>query len=220
MRPWSYSRLSCYESCPKQFWYSYVENMPSFRPPHPAADRGTAIHLEGENYLKGVGHIYPASYQKVAGHIMGLRSVKALPEHKIAVNEAWEIVDWKDATAYYRGIIDVHWYDLPTKTVNIQDFKTGQVYPEHKQQMTDYIPLVAPLYPEAERFTTRLVYIDQGDVTPPKHVEADKLRPIRLLLDGRIANAEADTIFPENPGSACKWCNYHGKHGGPCKVGR
>jgi len=220
MRPWSYSRLSCYETCPKQFWYSYVENMPSFRPDSPAASRGKNIHLEGENYLLGKLHIYPPSYQKVASHLMGLKSKHAMPEMKMAANDKWEAVDWKDESAYFRGIIDVHYEDDEGKTVAVEDFKTGQIYPEHTQQMEDYVALVASHYPEAEKFVTRLIYVDQGVITPPKVTEKARLKPIRLMLDGRINIAEEDTIFPTKPNARqCGWCDYSRKYGGPCPNG-
>lgn len=217
MRPWSYSRLSCYEDCPKAYWYQYVENMDSFRPSSKSADRGKDIHSEGEEYLLGNAPIYPTSYQKVASHIMGLKSKKAKPEKKMAVNDKWEAVDYKAEDAYFRGIIDVHYETDEGKTVAIEDFKTGQVYDSHKKQMSDYVPLVAAQYPEAEKFVTRLIYIDQGVITPPKVTEKEKLKPIRIMLDGRIANAEADTIFPATPKpSVCKWCGYSQRFGGPC----
>lgn len=219
MRPWSYSRLSTYEKCPKQFWYGYIENLPSFRPDPPAANRGKAIHTEGENYLLGKIHMYPPSYQKVASHLMGLKMNKALPEMKMAVNAQWEAVDYKAPDAYFRGIIDVHYEHDEGKTVHVEDFKTGQVYPEHPQQMADYVPLVAAQYPDAERFVTRLIYVDQGIVTPPKIIEKERLKPIRLMLDGRINIAEEETIYPTKPGSACRWCDYSRKYGGPCQSG-
>jgi hypothetical protein len=198
------------------FWYSYVENMPSFKPENPAAYRGKEIHSQGEKYLLGEVHIYPVTYQKVATHIMGLKAKHAMPEMKMAVDVTWTAVDYEAPEAYFRGIIDVHYETDDGMTIHIEDFKTGQVYPEHPKQMMDYVPLVAAQYPTAEKFVTRLIYIDQGVVTPPKVIEVERLKPIRLLLDGRIENAEADTIFPVKPGNACKWCDYSKRYGGPC----
>lgn len=216
MRPWSYSRLSTYDECPKQYWYSYVENLPSSRPPSPAADRGTDIHKAGEDYLLGTLKIYPPEFQKVSGHLMGLKAHHAIPELKMASNEKWEPVDYKDPTAYFRGVIDVHYESEDQKVVHIQDFKTGQVYDSHPKQMETYVSLVASQYPQAEEYHTRLIYIDQGIVTPVKVTPKARLIPIRLMLDGRINNAEADTIFPIRSGSHCRWCGYSKRFGGPC----
>jgi hypothetical protein len=52
---WSYSRLSVFEQCPKRYYYSSIEKIPT--PQHPAATRGTNIHIEAENYIKGEGEL-------------------------------------------------------------------------------------------------------------------------------------------------------------------
>ena len=213
-RPWSYSRLSCYEDCPKSYWYSYVEKMEGFRPPSPAASRGSEIHEQCERYLLNELKIYPPTVQKVAGHLMLLKSKKAVPEMKMAVTDKWEPCDYKAPEAYLRGIIDVHYTE--GESLHIQDFKTGQIYDSHPKQMELYVALLSAHYPEATHFITRLVYIDQGIVTPPKITEVARLKPIRMLMDGRIKNAEDDTIFPVQPGAGCKWCDYSKKYGGPC----
>ena len=214
MRPWSYSRLSTYEDCPKSYWYSYVENMPGFRPPSPAANRGSAIHAQGEKYLLGEIKIYPPEFQKVSGHLMLLKAKKAQPELKLAVTDKWEPCDYKDPNAYLRGIIDVLYVE--GENLHIEDFKSGQVYASHPTQMENYVAITAAHFPKATHFITRLVYIDQGIVTPPKITEVSRLKPIRMLMDGRIKNAEEDTIFPVQPGQGCKWCDYSKKYGGPC----
>jgi len=216
-RPWSYSRLSTYEDCPKQYQYSYVENLPGFRPPSPASERGTKIHEQGEHYLLGKIKIYPPEFQKVSGHLMMLKAKAAIPELKMAVNEKWEAVDYKAPDAYFRGIIDVHYETEDGAVVCIEDFKTGQVYDSHPKQMETYVAICAAHYPNAKTFLTRLIYIDQGVVTPAKATNVERLKPIRMLMDGRIKNAEEDTIFPVRPGNSCKWCDYSKRYGGPCQ---
>jgi len=196
-----------------------VENLPESKPQSPAAERGTKIHLEGENYLLNKTFLCPPSYQKVSAHVMGLKARRAIPEMKMAVNDKWEPVDYKAPDAYFRGIIDVHY--VHEDTLYIEDFKTGQIYDSHPKQMEVYTALAAAEYPEVKEITTRLIYVDQGIVTPPKTVPVERLKPIRMLMDGRIGNAEEETIFPATPSTnACRFCGYHGKYGGPCKVGR
>jgi hypothetical protein len=214
MRPWSHSRLSTYEDCPKQYWYSYVENLPGFRPESPAAMRGSGIHDRAEQYLLGKISMYPPELQKVSSHAMSLKRFKAQPEVHLGVTEKWEPCDYRDPKAYLRGIIDILFED--TDGVHVEDWKTGQVYNSHAGQMETYTAIVAAHYPTAPSYITRLVYIDQGLVTAPKRIEQDRVKPIRLLLDGRIGNAEEDTIFPVKPGAICKWCDYSKRYGGPC----
>lgn len=218
LRPWSYSRLSTYESCPKQFFYSYVEKIPSARPPSVAAERGSNIHKQAELYLKDELKLYPKELQKVAGHAMKLKTVKASAELKLAVTEEWKPCEWGAPETYFRGVIDITYLD--GTTLHVEDWKTGQEYDSHADQMIKYVALTAPHFPEATEFITRLVYIDQGFVSPPRRVSAERLKPIRLMIDGSIQNAEADEIYPVNPGpKTCKWCDYNVKFGGPCGAG-
>ena len=223
MRPWSYSRLSTIETCPKQYDYYYNQRMPGFRPSSPAADRGTDTHDLAEQYLLGNVPIYPPILQGVATHAMMLKAKKATPELKLAVSDQWEPCEYEDKSAYFRGILDVHYVeDLGDgwERVHIQDWKTGQVYDSHEDQMDTYVALAAPYHPKAKEYVTRLIYIDQGYVSKPKVREAKRVIPIKLMLDGRIKNAEEETIFPVKPGNYCKWCDYSQKYGGPCPYPR
>jgi len=206
--------LSTYEECPKQFWYSYIEKLPGFRPPSPAADRGTEIHGKAEEYLLGKIQLYPHELQKVAAHAMGLKARHAKPEQRLAVKEDWSPTDYYDKDAYFRAIVDILYPE--DRTIHVQDWKTGQIYDSHPVQLEQYVAVVAAHYPDAERYTTRLVYIDQGLVSKPRTIESGMIKGIRIMLDGRIKNAEADTIYPVRSGSHCKWCDYSSRHGGPC----
>jgi hypothetical protein len=159
--------------------------------------------------------MYPPELQKVSAHAMGLKRLKAQPEVKLGVTEKWEPCGYNDPDTYLRGIIDILFEDADG--VHVEDWKTGQVYNSHAGQMETYTAIVAAHYPKATSYVTRLVYIDQGLVTAPRKVEIDRVKPIRMLLDGRIKNAEEDTIFPTKPGQACKWCDYSKRYGGPCQ---
>ena len=214
MRPWSYSRLSTYETCPRQYQYSYLERLKGFRPESPAAKRGTAIHERADKYFKGQLSMYPYEFQRVSGHLMLLKAKKAMSEQKLGVREDWSPCDFGDKETYFRAIVDIV-YNEPG-VCHVEDHKTGQVYDSHPKQMLDYVAIAAAHFP-AEEYHTRLIYVDQGIVTKPKITEANKIKPIRLMLDGRIKNAETDTIFPTRSGSHCSWCDYSNRYGGPCK---
>jgi RecB family exonuclease len=173
------------------------------------------IHTMAEEYLQDIRKIYPPELQKVAGHAMMLKTKKAKPEAKVAVKEDWAPCDFDDSAAYFRGIIDVIYQE--EDTLHIQDWKTGQVYDSHKSQLETYVALAAPHYPEVSRFAVRAIYIDQGMVSTPRTLEKEKLKPIRLMIDGRIKNAETDEVFPTKPGSSCRWCDFSKKNNGPCE---
>lgn len=237
MRPWSFSRLNCIEQCPAQYNYQYVERMPSSRPKSPAAERGIAIHEKADLYLKGGLPVYPPELQKVAGHAMLLKRLGALGEQKYAVTENWEPTDFNSPDAYLRGIVDVVFTQTeipipeaqqlntvqkideevkPKTIVSIQDWKSGQVYPDHVPQLELYVGLTVPHFPKADEFKIRLVYVDSGVITPDRVVSRARAEGMADMLKGRIANAEKETIFPVKPGQHCRFCNYSKRFGGPC----
>jgi len=78
------------------------------------------------------------------------------------------------------------------------------------------VAVAAAHHPEATEYRTRLIYIDQGVVTPVKVTLPARLKPIRMMIDGEIKNAESDEIYPTRSGPHCKWCDYSKKYGGPC----
>jgi CRISPR/Cas system-associated exonuclease Cas4 (RecB family) len=174
-----------------------------------------------EQYLKDERKMYPPDLQPVAAHAMSLKAKGAIAEQKLAVTEDWKACEYDSPDAYFRAIIDVTVLtasaeDQPYELVSVQDWKTGQVYPEHAAQLDRYLAVAAAHY-ESKEYESRLIYIDQGKVTPPKRISAQRVMPIRLMLDGAIKNAESDTIFPKTPGKGCKWCGYSRKYGGPCE---
>ena len=48
---WSYSRLSCFEKCPKQAEFKFVKRIKE--PGSPAMDRGKDMHKLCEEYIRG-----------------------------------------------------------------------------------------------------------------------------------------------------------------------
>lgn len=215
MRPWSYSRLGTWESCPAQYWHYYVDRTPCKPRESAGASRGTLLHEQAELYLNGDILIYPPEFQGVSAHCMGLKAKKAIPEQKLAVNENWEPVDYDSKDVYLRAIIDVIWKE--GTIVGVEDWKSGRQYPEHPDQIATYVAIAAAHHPDATEYRGRLIYIDQGIVTPPKITAADRIKPIRMLMDGRIKNAEADAEWPTRSGSHCRWCDYSKANDGPCR---
>lgn len=214
MRPWSYSRLKTWEECPKSYFYTYVERLEGSREAGPAATRGTELHKQGELYLLGELKVYPPEFQKVAAHTMMLKAKNATPEQKLAVNDKWEPRNFDDPDVYLRAIIDIIYKE--DGVVHVQDWKTGKIYDTHVDQLATYVAIAAAHHPDATEYRSRAVYIDQGIVAKPVHTPADRVKPLRIMLDGRIKNAEDDTIYPTRSGSQCRWCDYSKRHGGPC----
>jgi hypothetical protein len=169
-----------------------------------------------EEYLNDVRKIYPPELQRVAAHAMMLKAKGAKAELKLAVDEAWKPIAYDAENVYLRAIIDV--VMLEGDHLHIQDWKTGRIYDSHKDQLSTYVAVAAANYPDAKDITVRAIYIDQGMVSTPTSTHAERgLKPIRLMLDGRIKNAESDEIYPTRAGKHCSYCDYSKRWEGPCQ---
>lgn len=215
MRPWSYSRLTTWETCPRRYKYNYVDKLASFREMGLAASRGTEIHSKGEAYLKGDLQLYPPEFQKVSAHTMYLKTRGAKPEVKLGVKADWTPCEYSDPETYIRVIIDILLED--EGVLHVQDWKTGRIYDHHVDQLGIYVAVAAAHFPEATEYRSRAVYIDQGVIAKPVVTTPDRLKPSRLMIDGRIKNAEDDKVWPTKAGPECKWCDYSKAYGGPCQ---
>ena len=71
VRSWSYSSLKTFESCPYRLYIQKVKKIQE--PSSPAADRGTKIHQEAEDYVRGELGELPESLKKFKSEFEVLR---------------------------------------------------------------------------------------------------------------------------------------------------
>ena len=62
LKAWSYSALKVFEECPYRSYIQKVKKIPE--PSNPAADRGTEIHQQAEDYVKGELGEFPSTLTK------------------------------------------------------------------------------------------------------------------------------------------------------------
>lgn len=208
---WSYSSLSTYNECPAKYYYSYIENRPW--PSSPAMMRGTRLHSEAEDFMKDATMPVPYELRKIGQTLDGLRNKKAQPEVVWLVNKNWEPTDNQDE-AWVKAIIDVNYTE--EKVLYCYDYKSGQQYPSHRDQLELYSILGLLRYPHVDRAESGAIYIDGGFTG----TEGSIIRPMlpRLIekWDVQAKRMEMDSNFIANPGGACRWCPYSASKGGPC----
>lgn len=217
--PWSYSKLSCWGNCRKQFWYRYVKKIP--QEIGPAAQRGTDIHKMCEEIctkkkLPCDFHIKfcqdhklneAFAIQKVIDFMHG---AEAMPENfgfeqRLKVDKEFNILadDAKDYAAQF--IYDVVYID--DNDCEIFDYKTGREYPEsHQLQALIYAYSVAMSQSIVPKVT--FLYLDQGierAYTPTdEQLEATHNYVTTALSD--IENAETFSECADS--KQCRWCGY------------
>lgn len=225
---WSHSKLGDFERCKRMTYLKHVAKIPEPERPLPpgktehANDRGSRIHDALELYVSHRSDYLPIEAEKHFGtHIDMLRvwfadGMVSL-EGEWGMSEDWEVAEWK--TAWLRLKLDACVHIGPKHAIVI-DYKSGRKFGnevKHGEQLQLYQLVTFLRYPELEKVTAELWYLDTGDRTTMTFTRAQGLR----FKAGFQKRGEALTSCEEFPPSAnrfsCRWCPYLGSQ--HCDVG-
>ena len=215
---WSYSRLKNYEQCPHRAFLAYVEKRPE--PPEidkKAANRGTEIHTQIENYIRGDSDELTNPALK-AKHIIDplrdeYRAGNVELEGDWGFTATWATCDYFDPNVWARMKLDALHVTGPF-SADAYDWKSGKKFGNevaHAQQGQQYVIGTFMRRPELEHVTTRFVYVDQADCGPPtvrEYTRAKAMSMFKSINDRAIAMTTA-TTFPAKPNKInCRFCPY------------
>lgn len=133
-KPWSYSGLETFKSCPRKF---YAENVAKTVPrtESDAQRYGTAVHLAFEQRQRDGRPLDP----ELILHEPKMREIERKRvegtqrvETKFGLNRKLEPCDFFDPNVWHRGVIDYE-ADLGTGVLHVVDYKTGKVKPKFLQ---------------------------------------------------------------------------------------
>ncbi len=215
IKKWSYSRWSTYNKCPASYEWTYKFKKP--RTTSPALDRGLDIHKKAENYVNGIIKSMPKELLKFESEFKYLKrdykkgNGKTEPDISVNLNGSQATMRTTD---YFIGFGD--YLSFSDNCIDCIDYKTGRMYPEHRDQGHAYSTSLLTLNPKIETVNVEFWYLDKGDVTEFNYSQSDLPRMKRLWAN-RIDKMYADTKFKNTPHKFCGWCNRHVKNGGDCK---
>jgi len=231
---WSYSRYALYRKCPAQFKYKHIDKIGG-PTTSPAMERGTAIHAEFEQYLRGHGRSPPKSLGDFGKHAKVIRDAAKKAPSNVVIEETWALTsswtwtrwdDWRGC--WVRIKLDAaHVDDSGDKPVaTITDLKTGKYRPfdvlEYELQL-DLYALGAllkweNLIPEGLSVKPRLAYVDEGVVHETKIYTGADLPPLKKAWEARVKPMMNDTTFKPTPSDfACRYCDFSKAKGGACR---
>jgi CRISPR/Cas system-associated exonuclease Cas4 (RecB family) len=207
---WSYSRLSVFEQCPKRYYYSSIEKIPT--PQHPAATRGTNIHIEAENYIKGEGELtkglqmFELGFEDLKqGYIDG----HVFVEEDWAFDLDWQPSGWREDKTWCRYKIDAY-VKKPDRTVVI-DFKTGRYMgneESHEQQCALYASATYNRDPSVENIQAELWYLDHGKISRHSYT-VEEIKERQGMFHERALKLTEAKEYPANASvKNCRWCHY------------
>ena len=214
---WSYSRLKTYEGCPKQAFFRYVQKIKE--PPVKAMERGKEIHKTCEEYIRGREIVLTGTLKDFEDGLNILkenyRKGHVLCEGDWAWDKDWNKTDWFGYDTWGRAKVDAFYHDDSTNEATVIDFKTGRYEGNqegHREQCELYASICLLRYPELEKITTEMWYLDHNKIDRYEY-DKNTIENKRKKLTERAIIMTTAEDFPAKPDKwKCRWC-YFGKEG-------
>lgn len=206
--PWSYSSLTKYETCPRQ--YQHVKVLRSVvEPPTEATIWGNTVHEALEARIRD-GKQLPeqvSQYEKHAKQFDRFRDkVHVLVEQRFAFDRNLQPCEWEETACWCRGIVDVG--VLAPHRASLWDWKTGKVKPD-SDQLKLFAAFVMQQYPTIKLADTGFIWLKFGKTTKERYTreqlpviwEDFTRRSLRLEK-----SYEQDKWLPKPSGLCNGWC--------------
>jgi len=182
--------------------------------PSPAAARGTALHLQIEQYLKGLEPL-PEDLKDWEEPLQTLKNENPFVEAEWGYSKNWLPRKWTAKTSWVRVKPDA--VSFTGVAARVVDFKTGKQYPDHSTQTKLYVTAVFSKFPEVQEVRAELWYLDQNKIVA-ENFRREELSELKTLWKEKTKDMLSDTVYTPNPGFYCKWCPFRIELGGPCQM--
>jgi len=217
--PYSYSRIATFRKCPAKFKYNYIDKIDVPFVPSPAMERGTEIHNSLEAYVnKQTEMLHPDIHEHYGQFFFHIRETyECQPEVKWGLNWELEPCGYDDADCMVRGFMDLRFVPEDDH-VQVFEYKTGKIYPEHTHQLWIYGVATLLEYPDAAGVDATAIYLDQKQ-NKKIHYPASMLFEYKPMLLKEIKTIEETPLdeFIPMPQWTCRWCQFSKANGGPCQ---
>lgn len=228
---WSFSRLKDFEKCPYMLWLKSVKKQSTEHMDMTAADRGTQIHQEAEDFVRGKGD-FTKNLAKFADYFKKLKQEfeagTAMLEDNWGFDIDWQPTGWWDDNVWCRMKLDNFRVIEGTPEEPIvgvaTDYKTGKKFGNevsHNQQGQIYTVGSFMRYPSLEFVDPVFVYLDHGQTSKPKRYTREKAMKFLAPWNERALKLTEATEFPPKPNKInCKFCPFGPNKGdGSCDWG-
>ena len=221
LKNWSFSSLMVFETCKYRSKLERLDKIPDLRP-RPAADRGTEIHQEAEDYVTGKAE-FTHNLRFFKDDLASLKNHYAegrvICEEEWAFDLDWNITEW--AAGWLRLKCDAVCFLTP-QHIAVIDYKTGKRFGneiKHAEQLQLYAVCALIRHPECDQVTCELWYFDQNELASFT-MKRSQLGKYLMLFDKRGVAMTTEKEFPPNPNiHSCKYCPYHEREQGDCRFG-
>lgn len=221
LKSWSFSLLQTFESCAYRVKLQRIDKIPDLQP-KTAADRGTQIHQEAEDYVRGKSGLthnlrhFAEDLAALAGHFQAGR---VICEEEWGFDRDWNVVEWN--AAWLRLKADAVCFLTPSHAAVI-DYKSGKRFGnevKHARQLQLYALCSLIRYPEIEKVTCELWYMDQDELARFT-MHSKQLDKYLKMFDRDGRKVTEETQFKPSPNIfSCKFCPYDPSKQNDCQFG-
>lgn len=211
----SYSSISKFETCPRQYWHTYIKKDTVFEQSEQAA-YGSEMHNFIDAAVKGTQEFTPR-YEFLKPIVTQLKSIPGTlyTEYALAFHQDWSKTTWGDKTSFIKGKSDATIFHPTEPKIKIFDWKfAGKVEPSKYQLEMDMFALLHfKAHQDIEMINSGLIWLK----TPgPESKFAYNRSNLPELEDTimhkieRIEDAIASNNFPMKKSGLCYgWCPAH-----------
>lgn len=217
LMPLSWSRISVYRQCPRQFEAKYITKQYPDESDNPAFTKGNMVHKQLEDYINSL------KGKKVKSS-MGLIAIAVKPiidsffrrfvpedihaEKQLALDHNYKECDWFASAdvVKWRAIIDML-VKIRCDRLYVNDFKTGKVreYAEERGQLHLTSMLLFELYPEIESITCSYLFTEHKESRVVTFQRAEHVAN-KAAFDLEWALINEDTDFDAKKNKYCHFC--------------
>ena len=218
--PYSFSKISTFNSCPKKFEYNYILKLED-KTDTPALAKGRAVHSileyypEFDNSLMHADPIYTEA-KEICDNFLNsdlgkkyiLNDLPKFSEEKIALDINLNPCDYKDKNVLFKGIVD---QIIIGNTLFLNDFKTGR-YKDERYQSYDQLMFYAIYffikYTNIMEIHISYLYVEHN-IENSLVLERKFLNNYIKTLITNIKKIEETIEFNKNESKLCDFCGFN-----------
>ena len=216
--PWSFSRIKAFDTCPKQFYHTYI--LKEFPYEETEAMRyGTEFHKAAEEFIRD-GKPVPErfSFAKPALESLAAKPGKKHCEFKFGLTRDLEPCSFFAKNVWFRGVIDLAIIDGDRAW--IVDYKTGKSARYAEVGQLELMALaVFKHFPEVKKINGGLVFVVADEFVKDKYsIELEGEMWAKWLGEyAKMEKAEETGVWNPKPSGLCRAyckvleCPHNGK---------
>jgi len=217
-KPWSYSALTAFETCPRQYYHVRVVR-DTVEPPSEHLTWGNAVHKafelrvsEGAPFPTGMEQWEPIARR------LTVPEGDVLVEAQVAMTKSLVEVDWFAPDVWVRAVLD--YVRIKGNKGLILDYKTGK-RKDDKTQTELFAAVAMAKWPVLERVYTGFVWLKDKVVDTQEYTRENIPAIWGSLLPRvtRLQQAYQEQTWPARPSGLCRkhcavtTCEHNGRYG-------